>query len=44
MMTVRYYCGGFVLEICHQQGGSFKIDHTIATCLNLLQRGRVNMD
>jgi hypothetical protein len=31
-------CSGFVLEVCHQHGGSFKVEHTIAACLKLLQR------
>jgi hypothetical protein len=33
-----------MLEICHQHGCSFKVDHTIAACLNLLQRRRVDGD
>ena len=29
-------CRGFVLEVCHQHGGSLKVEHTIAACLYLL--------
>ena len=37
-------CGscGLMLEICHQHGCSFKVDHTITACLDLLQGGRIN--
>lgn len=34
-------CCRLVLEVCHQHGSSFKVEHTIAACLNLLQRARV---
>ena len=37
-------CCRLVLEVCHQHGGSFKVEHTIAACLYLLQRARVDTD
>jgi hypothetical protein len=37
-------CSGFVLEVCHQHGGSFKVEHTITACLYLLQRARIDVD
>jgi hypothetical protein len=37
-------CRSLVLEICHQHGSSFKIDHTVTACLNMFQRGRINCD
>lgn len=33
-----------MLEICHQHGSSFKVDHTVTACLYLLQRRRINGD
>jgi hypothetical protein len=39
-------CGscGLMLEICHQHGCSFKVDHTIAACLKLFQGGWIDGD
>jgi hypothetical protein len=37
-------CRSLVLEICHQHGSSFKIDHTVTACLNMFQRGRIDCD
>ena len=42
-MAVRC-CSGFVLEVCHQHGGSFKVEHTIAACLKLLQRRWIDIN
>lgn len=35
-------CCRLVLEVCHQHGGSFKVEHTIAACLYLLQRSWID--